>query len=357
MPDKNDRKNRNIEATAYMTAASVSFSFVPALIGNAATASPMIFGALWRTGLISVLLLYIFLRHRHVMESASIRAISRKLTSPYLIATFIGQFDYVMVAIANKHMNIAVVSSVFNTYTLLSVCITAFLFRGQQRYRPISGATIPLYLIGLVGVGLTILSQDGRIEFAVDSQGVTGTAIFITLAAPILSSGAAGAMKWGTELSKSLQSSTLNQNEVANHELGYVLLATTIGSLVTIPINCMLAVATGSIYATTRETVVMAIIGGLILNPIALVPWRKANIITTNLGVNAISYCTPLLTLIWLFLLQRASVARMDYLIIGTITIAGTNLLINTERSVNPKFTITATLVWTAAISAYVALS
>ena len=61
--------------------------------------------------------------------------------------------------------------------------------------------------------------------------------------------------------------------------------------------------------------------------------------------------------MIWLFLLQRTSVARMDYLLIGTITIAGTNLLINTEKSVNPKFTITAPMAWTAAISAYVALS
>ena len=106
-------------------------------------------------------------------------------------------------------------------------------------------------------------------------------------------------------------------------------------------------------YATA-DTVAYAILGGMIINTCSIIPWRKANIITNNLGVNAISYCTPILTLTWLFGLGRANVARPDYLIIGAMTIIGANILINTQRSNKLSYTGPIIALWLAMLMAYI---
>ena len=95
-------------------------------------------------------------------------------------------------------------------------------------------------------------------------------------------------------------------------------------------------------------------LGGLIINPCSIIPWRKANIITNNLGVNAISYCTPILTLTWLFGLGRANVARPDYLIIGAITIIGANILINTQGANKLNYTGPIIALWIAILTVYI---
>ena len=48
---------------------------------------------------------------------------------------------------------------------------------------------------------------------------------------------------------------------------------------------------------------------------------RKANSVTGNLGVNAMVYFMPVLSLLWLFCIADAAVDRLDYIAIGIPTI------------------------------------
>ena len=348
------RPNRNGEAALYMAASTTTFSFVPVIIGNSAIASPFLFGALWRAGLMIALFSYILARHRHIFTNTESRKIiARNIRSPYLIATTAGQFDYVMLAIAAQHIDIAVVSTVFSTYTMIAVYMTTLLFRGQGRYKPISAAAIPLYLTGLLGVALTIFSEIGHITLTKDGIGPSPQGIAI--ATPIITALAVGAIKWGTVLSSQIrQKAEVPVDDTAHHELGYVLSATMIANAITVPINIALALATHTIQYATANTIATAMLGGLIINPCSIIPWRKANIITNNLGVNAISYCTPILTLTWLFGLGRANVARPDYLIIGAITIIGANILINTQGSNKLSYTRPIIALWLAILTVHI---
>ena len=343
------RPNRNAEAAIYMAASTTTFSSVPVIIGNSAIASPFLFGALWRAGLVVALFSYILAQHRHIFTDPKSRAlIARNIRNPYLIATTVGQFDYVMLTIAAQHLTIAVASTAFNTYTMIAVYMTTLLFRGQGRYNPISTAAIPLYLTGLLGVALTIFSETGYITLTDDGRGPSPGGIAITLAV--------GAIKWGTDLSNQIRSRTkITVNDTAHHELGYVLTATMIGSTITVPINIALALSTHTMQYATANTVAYAILGGMIINTCSIIPWRKANIITNNLGINAISYCTPILTLTWLFGLGRANVARPDYLIIGAMTIIGANILINTQGSNKLRYTGPIIALWITVIAVYIA--
>ena len=350
------RPNRNVEAALYMAASTATFSLVPVIIGNSAIASPFLFGALWRAGLVVALFSYILAQHRHIFTNPESRKIiARNIRSPYMIATTAGQFDYVILAIAAQHISIAVASTVFNIYTMIAIYMMTLLFRGQGRYKPIPAAAIPLYLTGLLGVALTIFSETGNITLTNDDRGPSPQDIAITIATPIIAALAVGAIKWGTDLSSQIrQKAEVPVDDTAHHELGYVLTASMIASAITVPINIALAIATHTIQYATANTITTAILGGMIINTCSIIPWRKANIITNNLGINAISYCTPILTLTWLFGLGRANVARPDYLIIGAMTIIGANILINTQRSNKLSYTGPIIALWITVIAAYI---
>lgn len=82
------RPNRNGEAALYMAASTTTFSFVPVIISNSAIASPFLFRAVWRAGLMIALFSYILARHRQILTNPESRKIiTRNIRSPYLIAT------------------------------------------------------------------------------------------------------------------------------------------------------------------------------------------------------------------------------------------------------------------------------
>lgn len=77
---------RNRHAAFLVITSAATFSTVPVLVGSAATASPYLFAALWRIGLIAGLTLYVAARHPHLItHQASRRSIRRQLKSPYLL--------------------------------------------------------------------------------------------------------------------------------------------------------------------------------------------------------------------------------------------------------------------------------
>lgn len=61
------------------------------------------------------------------------------------------------------------------------------------------------------------------------------------------------------------------------------------------------------------------------------IAWRKSNLITTNLGINALVYLVPVLSLAWLFGLSQVGPISVGYLIVGASVIVVANLLVNLE--------------------------
>ena len=82
---------------------------------------------------------------------------------------------------------------------------------------------------------------------------------------------------------------------------------------------------------------VIVVAGGI---PIAFawIAWRKANITTDNLGINALGFVTPIMSLFWLFWIAQARVARWDYLVIGTAAVITANLLISFDAEIRWGF-------------------
>lgn len=104
-------------------------------VGNAATSSPFLFAACWRAGLSAALFAYLVITHRHLFtHPPSRKALIGAIPNRHLIATAIAQMDYLVLALATQTISIAVTSTVFNAYILLSVLIIHRLFRKEHRY-------------------------------------------------------------------------------------------------------------------------------------------------------------------------------------------------------------------------------
>ena len=98
--------------------------------------------------------------------------------------------------------------------------------------------------------------------------------------------------------------------------------------------------AVGLLYAgrPSFEVFSVGVIVGVLLQASAAILQRKANLSTRNLGVNALGYAIPILSLIWLWIFSEINVLRPDYLIIGAAAIVTANLLINFDTEIRWEF-------------------
>ena len=114
----------------------------------------------------------------------------------------LGQLDYMMLAASSRYMNTAVTAPVFNTYTLIAVILTTYLFRGSNCYQPIRTSEIPLYLLGLASIGLNILSQQGNLNSTQPGTHLSTTGIILTLTKPVTSALEASALRWRCDIAQ-----------------------------------------------------------------------------------------------------------------------------------------------------------
>lgn len=64
----------------------------------------------------------------------------------------------------------------------------------------------------------------------------------------------------------------------------------------------------------------------------ATIIWRKANIATRNLGVNALMYLAPAFALCWLFAFSYVGGVNLALLVIGACAIVAANAGVYFER-------------------------
>ena len=115
--------------------------------------------------------------------------------------------------------------------------------------------------------------------------------------------------------------------------------------------NFVGALSNGVIGVLMGETLALrdaglTVIGGIFAHAFANICWRSANLLTDNLGINALAYGIPILSLTWLFLFAEVNVPRIDFLIIGAAAIITANLLINFEAEIGFGFKSLILALW-----------
>ena len=326
----------NLSAAGYMLFAVFGFSLIPLFIDLAAGfQSPFLFNAWFRVGASIGCLLFLLTYYRRTRLGRNSWTIIRNWVfgwpdNKLLVLATVVNFEYALFAWSLRFISITTAAVLFETGPILVILFAARIFRREERYRKITFTTMSLILLSMAGFIFAIASQTVSFNdgvFLLNSL-IGVILVFIALLAQ---SFVAFGLKWSTDLGKELS----HGKEVKAVEFYCAIMALFITNSVSVAVSAGIGLASGERMAFDNPAIVIA--GGI---PIAFawIAWRKANITTDNLGINALGFVTPIMSLFWLFLIAKVHVARWDYLVIGTAAVIAANLLINFEAEVRRGF-------------------
>lgn len=337
-----------------MLLAVVGFSFVPLLVAvGGGTESPFLFtaGVSLGTGLGSAF--FLAAAFRPVLFTRSVLSlISQRLLSWSLFLVVINQFVYSLFAWSTRYLDFSVVSTLFETWPIFLIVLTAILYRAQARYYKITSGMLWLLVTGFVGFTFVTASQSGGFGNWDDSRlSDTVIGLALVISAVLVAALPAFGFKWGTDLSEALPDAVVGDRNRPFVEICCALIAFCIASFAGIGLNA--GVGFIAMETISMESLAIAVASGALIMAPASISWRAANMLTRNLGINALSYATPIFALMWLFVFWRVDVARIDFLIIGAAAIITANLLINFEAEVRFGFKALVLALWSCGAFVY----
>ena len=322
----------------YMMIVVISFSVGPILfkLGNAET-SPFLFTGIVQGSLGIVMGAVVLLNQRTLLLDPAVRKdIKSHCKSGLMLASVIGHCGFVLFAVGLSFVDISIAAILYNTWPLFLMVLMSFLFRRSQRYQAISIGTLVFVFMAITGVAMVILSHSEDTQPLL-SLLVTGDftnfgtligAILVLAAAACGAADTAYPLKLGESLAE-------KPSNIEKRKKIREIVFTTYMTSICLLIAGVVLVTIGLVVSETLSLhqLSFAIMGAVFVTSIGIVAHRAANLKTEELGVNALAYMTPLVTLVWLWTLSTLNVPHLDYLIIGAMGIVAANLLINVDAS------------------------
>ena len=344
--------HRRRGAMGYMLIAVLGYSLTPLVVAFAGDDSPFWFNAGWRLGLV-LGLLAVMVWYREVFSIAAVRALVwRRLRSFAIVAAVVSNFDYAMFVLSTSLIDVPVATVIFETWPLWMILTLAWIYRKEGRYRRTIRLTGMMVCLCLFGLCLVTISQTEGVFDLVNGQALgrllLGSAL--ALSGALVGSLAAFSFKWGTDLAGELADILKSKKSPVGYQsLDLLCLVLAYGLSSSVSVLASLFIGTVSREPISFNLELLAIIGGMATYAPATIAWRMGNLRSTNLGINAMVYGTPVLSLVWFYLLSTDGVpslfrldvfniARVDYLVIGVVAIVMANLLINFEAEIRRCF-------------------
>ena len=236
------------------------------------------------------------------------------------------------------YVDISIAAILFETWPLFLIVLISLLYydKGkagdQQRYNLLSIGTIIFVLLSIAGVALVVLSQNENPnplsmitgEFAAPR---TLFGVFLVLLAAVGVAARGCTLKIGSMLAARHR----HGKDSKTGEIVFTMVMTSISMVTAGIVLCTIGFAMSETFSSHQ--LFYAVMGGIFVDSFGTTALRAANLKTDDLGVNALAYATPLVTLVWLWMLSILNVPHVDYLVIGSMGIVASNLLINAEVS------------------------
>jgi hypothetical protein len=316
-------------------------------VGNGA-GSPFLFAAAIKFGTFLAHGAFLAVTFRHVLADRQVRerVLGRVMTWT-MAFMIVQQFDWALFTLASRFVDIAVVVVVTGTTTTINVFLLSRLFPHYQRI----GTNAGLLLIGLLGLWFAASSDTGRL-LGFGGFLSPGTPIGVLLA--FLSAGAAAmtavGMRWGVRLFRVLPADKSAGLGDRLFEVCCVMTGQSIANLTGGALQASIGFAIGESIAPESLAVAVAT-GALVVA--GRTPRRVANLTTTNLGINAVLYAVPIVSLVWLLLFDQTEILRLDYLVIGAVGVVITTLLTNFEAEIRFGFKALMLALWVCGTMVY----
>lgn len=350
--DTQGQEGRNRTAVGYMLLTVVLGSLIPTLFvwGNAQT-NPFLFNASWRFGVAIGCLGFLVAFHTSLIFDKKVMGIiARRVPNWAMLFAVIGSLDYTMFTWSIRFIDVSISAVLIEIWPIFLIFLVARLL--GERYKKITIGMVGLSFLCFIGVAFVVNSQFGTgISENNTSSAMLVIGTVLALGGAIAAALTAFIFKWGAIVGKEV-SNVLDKNKaIISLELFCVVIAHFIGSLISIPLNGLAGFVSSE--STTLASLGIGILGGIFVQSSASILLRKANLVTHNLGVNAMIYMAPIMALLWLFLASQVNVARIDFLLIGAGAIITANLLINFEAELRLGFKSLIISLWVCGVWVY----
>ena len=341
-------------AIGYMLTAVTLFSSLPLVIAwGGGGRSPFLFNAAMNAGVVLGCIVFIVVLYRSlILDGANLRLIARRIFDPKIALSIVANFNFALFAWSTRFVDVSVTAILFESWPVFIILITARLFRGDSRYRHVTYEMLLMLALGLAGFAFVVVGQAGgfaNIETGGLSMVIAG--VILAVCGAIATSFTAFSFRWGTDVAAELSPKSREGVNEASLDLFGVLVAFLVASTVSAVVNTFAGMSSGE--SMDLRTLLIAVFLGGATNWVANVTWRKANLSTDNLGVNALAFATPMFSLMWLFLLYQVAPERPDYLVAGAVGIIIVNLLINFEAEIRFGFKAMLLALWACGAFVY----
>lgn len=338
-----DAKDGGATALAFGFAAVVATSLAPlgiALGGGAG--SPFLFCAAMRLGTFLIYSAFLATVFRKVLADKDVRTIIfRRVLTWTMVFMVIQQFDFALFALASRYVDISVVVVVFGTATVVRMFLMSRIFKRYQKIWP--DGTL-LLMTGLLGLWFAVASDSGTFIGLGDSAPGTSVGVVLAILAAVCAGFTAFGLRWGVDVARSLPSSLVKNPDSPLISVSCVLTGQAVANLFGAALQTSVGFAEGE--SISMESVGIAVATGALAASVGRTALRVANLTTTNLGINSLTYAVPIVSLGWLILFGQSDVLHYDYLTIGVVAIIITGLLINFEAEIRFGFKALMLALW-----------
>ena len=154
--------SRNQMAIGLMLGYVVLQSIVPLFIALGGGGSPFIFNAAWVVGgLAGCALILPIVSHRMLFSREVWKVVGARMLSFAMLWWVAGFLSLGLYALSTQFIDVSVAATLYETWPIFLVILTAWLFRKEARYRKITAKTIIMFGFAILGIALVIASQTG----------------------------------------------------------------------------------------------------------------------------------------------------------------------------------------------------
>ena len=310
-------------------ASSLFYSFGPLTAElSQAAAYPFLYNAVWRLATaLGLLVLMVAAGRGWLMRLAVWRLLAGRLGHWRVALSCLSVLDMVMFSVALRTLDSSVVTLGFGLSPIVFALVVWGSYRGISggRYRLAVGPlTFLMMLLAFGGFALVVASERG---LELGPAGGTGLAVGLgaVLVGMVLTALIAASLRWAIDAADAAEGSC----GVCLGPGGAALLAALFAAVAANLLGALVSVGAG-LALGERPAAGLLVAGtlGLVVNPCGGFLLRWSSLRARNLGVNAISYFTPLFALPWLGLAGFVDVRSVPLLISGAVVIVGSNLAV-----------------------------
>ena len=347
--------SRDRTAIFYMLVSVLATSAVPLIIilGNGGD-SPFFFTLMWRgAGILGILVaLFVFFRQT-LTDHAAQTLILRTCRSWAFAVLCVAELSFFFYVFSFGYIDPAIATILYGLSPVVVIVVGMLLFRAEGRFdNTTMGIALPLCVV-FAGMVFLTLSQIGQSGIDHSLAGIWSQLLGLFMAI-------VGAALTGIRIALNIKVSSQFRSDYRGSgpasddddlEVFAILVFTIVVSALSLPVFAIGSVAAGESVNATLLVVGGA--SGLLVSSVERIAFRKANLMTSNLGVNALTYVAPILALAWLFAFSLSGDIRIDYLVIGASAIIAGNLLIAFQADIRFGFRSLLVALWVCGVFVY----